>query len=67
LETNGALGSAAAAVGVVGLGVAVAAAAVTADIPYMAAPTTPPANIDPAMVAAATVFRNPFMSDVTSF
>jgi hypothetical protein len=51
------------ALGVVGLGVAalVAAAALIADTPYRAAPITPPTNIDPAMVAAATVFRNPFM------
>jgi hypothetical protein len=54
-ETNGVF-----ALGVVGVGV-VAAAAPIVVTPYMTAPTTPPASIDAAMAAAATVLRTPFM------
>jgi hypothetical protein len=52
-----------AAVGVVGLGLAAVVAAEAAIVvaPYITAPTTPPMSIDPAIAAAATVLRTPFM------
>jgi hypothetical protein len=44
----------------------VAADAAIVVAPYITAPTTPPMSIDPAMAAAATDFRMPFMS-ISSF
>src|SRR3979490_3173709 len=46
-----------------GVGLAVVAAdAAMVVAPYITAPATPPKSIDPAMAAAATDFRMPFMS-----
>jgi hypothetical protein len=45
-----------------GLGEGDAAAAVSVVAPYKIAPATPPMSIDPAIAAAATDFRIPFIS-----
>jgi hypothetical protein len=59
----------AAGVGVVAVSAVLAVVAAAAPIvvtPYMTAPATPPISIDPAMAAAATVFRTPFISSSPS-
>jgi hypothetical protein len=52
-----------------GLGLAafVAAAALSVDTPYSAAPATPPMSIDPAIAADVTAIRTLFMTADSSW